>query len=341
MTQIELVISHLSFVIDMHNDIVSIDEASHWIRAQFAQQGIRIIGDIEQAHVRPWSIVLRVPTEAGHVFFKAVTPTLGYEAGVTNALAQLLPGSLPTLLAVDAQRGWLLMADGGTRLREVLKADRDLGHWHGVLAEYAKLQITVAPQLRGLIALGLPDARPATLPKQFAQLLADDESLCIGSSDGLTADEHTQLLALAANVTTLCEQLANSPVPESIDHGDLHDGNIFFNGGHSLLFDWGDSSAGHPFVSLRAVFVSIENTLGLEEGASEFQGVRDIYLAQWERFASPAELRSVFDAAMRLAPLCAALRWHRAIGALEPTVKADYAHAIPSLLRELLTGLGR
>jgi hypothetical protein len=316
--------------------VASLDEASAWIGAHLERLGTPITGAIEQPHVRPWSTVLRAPTTAGPVYFKAVTPALIYEAGVTQALEHWLPGSGPALLAVDAQRGWMLMADGGARLRETLKVDRDLRHWEIVLQRYAELQMIVAPHLPELLALGLPDARPATLPQQFARLLADEDVLQLGLPKGLTAEEHQRLHDLAPHVSALCEQLAASSAPDSIDHGDLHDGNVFLRDGHYLFFDWGDSSAGHPFISLRTVFVSVENALGLEERAPEFERLLDAYLQPWTTYAPREELQQTYDIAKCMSPLCAALRWRRAIGALEPSARTDYAHAIPSLLREFL-----
>lgn len=317
-------------------EIVSLDEASAWIAAQLERLGTSVTGVIEQPHVRPWSTVLRVPTSAGLVFFKAVTPALTYEAGVTQALARWLPGSGPVLLAVDAQRGWMLMADGVARLRETLKVDRDLGHWKIVLQHYAELQMIVAPHLPELLGLGLPDVRPSMLPQQFQQLMSDESVLQLGLPEGLSADEHKRLQNLAPHISALCAQLATSGVPDSIDHGDLHDGNIFLNNGRYLFFDWGDSSAGHPFISLRTAFVSLENTLGLEENAPEFERLVDVYLEPWTRYVPRKQLRQIYDFSKCVAPMCSALRWRRAIGALEPEARVNYAYAIPSLLREFL-----
>jgi len=221
-------------------------------------------------------------------------------------------------------------------LRETIKFDRDLRHWEMVLRRYAELQMVMAQLLPELLALGLPDGRPATLPQQFERLMSNESVLRLGQPDGLAVEEHHRLNALTPRVIELCEQLAASHVPDSIDHGDLHDGNIFFRGGRYLFFDWGDSSAGHPFISLRTVFVSLENTLGLEENAPEFERLVDVYLVPWTRYAPHEKLRQTYGIAKRVSPLCSALRWRHAIGALEPAARADYAHAIPSLLREFL-----
>jgi hypothetical protein len=61
--------------------------ASGWIRER-----VDVTGEIEQAHVRWWSTVLRVPTTDGDLFFKAVAPVHRFEAGLTARLADLQPG---------------------------------------------------------------------------------------------------------------------------------------------------------------------------------------------------------------------------------------------------------
>src|SRR5436190_1162667 len=90
-------------------------EATAWIRER-----VDPIGELDQFHVRSWSTVLRVPTADGDLFFKAVAPAHRFEAGLTARLAELQPGRVTEVLAVDAERGWFLMRDAGTRLRELV-----------------------------------------------------------------------------------------------------------------------------------------------------------------------------------------------------------------------------
>src|SRR5512139_3599982 len=93
------------------------ERAHAWIRAETAQQSIRITGSIEQPHLYPWSTVLIVPTEEGRLFFKATAPETIFEAALTQKLAEWLPDCMPELVAVDPERGWMLMQDGGEPLR--------------------------------------------------------------------------------------------------------------------------------------------------------------------------------------------------------------------------------
>ena len=76
---------------------------------------------------------MRVPTSGGDVWFKANIPALAYEAGVVGVLARTRPDLLPELAAVDLERGWMLMGDGGERLRELVERERNLERWLDVL----------------------------------------------------------------------------------------------------------------------------------------------------------------------------------------------------------------
>src|SRR5581483_1572592 len=137
--------------------------ARAWIERALGRRGSRRTGPIEQPHVRPWSTVLRVPTTEGDVYFKAARPGLDHDAGVTAVLARLEPRVVLAPLAVDAERGWMLLPDGGERLREVLARERHPRRWLDLLPRYAELQIASTAVLDELLACGLPDYRTPRL----------------------------------------------------------------------------------------------------------------------------------------------------------------------------------
>ena len=94
-------------------------KADAWIREHVVPTG-----EPELAHERPWASVWRVPTADGPVWFKANTESLRYEAALVEVLAEERPDGVPALLAVDRERGWMLMADAGERLREIVGRER-------------------------------------------------------------------------------------------------------------------------------------------------------------------------------------------------------------------------
>jgi len=194
-----------------------LDDARAWIEEQLARLGLRRDGEIEQPHVYPWSTVLRVPVEGGSVWFKANAPELVHEAALVGHLSARRPDAVPPLLAAD-ERGWMLMADAGESLRAVVERERDLGRWLDVLPLYAGVQLDLEPDVDELLALGVPDLRLAALPELFARRL--DE---IGAERRF----HDAL----SRVCELCDELAAFGIPETIQHDDLHDGQVFVRDG--------------------------------------------------------------------------------------------------------------
>jgi hypothetical protein len=251
-------------------------EVHAWIRAR-----VDVTGEIEQPHVRPWSTVLRVPTPDGLVWFKANGPSQAYEAAVVELLARERPDAVPPLLAVDVERSWMLMADGGERLRDLIARDRTLAPWLDVLPLYAGVQVDVAPHAERLLELGVPDRRLGVLPKQAAAI--------------------PELRQDLSRIEDMAERLAELGVPETIQHDDLHDGQVFVRDGRPLVFDWGDSVISHPFLTMA---VTLEGVIawGVDDIAhSEPLGpYRAAYLAPFARYAPREALEDALDLALRL-----------------------------------------
>jgi hypothetical protein len=270
-------------------------EANAWIRER-----VDVTGGIEQPHVRWWSTVLQVPTADGDLFFKAVAPIHRFEAALTARLAELQPGRVTEVVDVDPERGWFLMRDAGTRLRELLESRAELHHWERVLPEYARLQLEVAPHADEFLALGTPDERLTTLPRLYRELLAT-------RPPGLTEDEYRQALDAVPRFEEMCLALAEDGLPETIQHDDLHDGQVFVRDGRYLVFDWGDSCVSHPLLSLTVVLRSTAWRLGLEPGGLELRRLRDAYL---EPFGRGPEIA---DVAYRAGTIARAIAYKRMV----------------------------
>ncbi len=315
------------------------EQAHAWIRAEAERNSIQIEGSIEQNHAYAWSTVMRVPTDQGLLFFKATAPETIYESALTQLLANLYPDCLPNLVALDAARGWMLMRDGGGQLRASIRPTRDVQPWEPVITRYAELQIGLAEHVSEILALGIPDHRLAALPALYLQLLNDEASLMIGQEKGLTSAEFQQLQELTPRFEQICAELAAFGIPESLNHGDFHDGNILVKDGRITFFDWGDASVTHPFMSLRTFFVSMEIALDLEDYAPptpEMTTLRDRYLERWEGFASKAQLLKAYNVSRPVASIVKTLAWHQTISRLDGSLREEYAWIVPELLREFM-----
>jgi hypothetical protein len=231
------------------------------------------------------------------VWFKANDDMLRYEAAVTERIAARCPGAVTPLLAADTSTGWMLMADAGERLREVVARERDLGRWLDVLPLYAGVQLDLAGDVDDLLAMGLPDMRLSALPQAYERLL--DE-----------IDAERRFRDAVPMVAELCEKLAAYGLPELLQHNDLHDGQVFVRDGRHRVLDWGDACVSHPFFTLS---VTLEGVLawGLDdvENSLDTNPFRDAYLAPFrERF--DGDLVAATEIALRLGWVCRAANGH-------------------------------
>jgi phosphotransferase family enzyme len=289
-------------------DPVWLDEAHAWIRA--ALPGTPT-GSIEQPQVYPWATVLRVPSPDGLLWFKANAPVQRFEAALTAELARAAPDITVELVAVDVRRGWMLMRDAGSRLRELIGGPDQLDHWLAILPRYAELQRDLAALAERFIALGVPDERLGGLARHLEEVLDDDDLIFSGRPGGITPDEHARLRDSVSTVSTMCSDLAAMGVPETVQHDDFHDGQIFVRDGRYRFLDWGDACISHPFHTLVVTLRVLAWQQGLAPGGPELLRLRDAYLEPFEDVASPKDLRLAFALAHRTGTIGRALAWSR------------------------------
>lgn len=269
-----------------------------WIEERLAHLGLTRTGEVEQPHVAPWSTVLRVPTDRGAVFFKATDDRLAHEAAVTALLAERVPDRVPPLLAADPGRGWMLMADAGETLRVVSARERSLTRWYDALGAVARIQLATEPDVDELLALGAPDLRLARVPARYAGLM--DE-----------IDAEPRFRAAQGYVEELCGELASYGLPDTVQHDDLHDAQVFVRGERTLVMDWGDACVSQPF---HVLSVALEGVIawGLddEEDSEDTTSYRDAYLAPWAARLPGVDLAAAVGPALRLGWAVRAVNGH-------------------------------
>jgi len=313
-------------------------QASDWIETETSRQHIGILGPIEQPHIYPWSTVLRVPTNEGTLFFKATAAETSYEAALTQMLVNWYPHCTPELVAVETKRGWMLMRDGGEPLRAAIRPTQDVTPWTPIISLFSELQVGLADHVTELLALGIPDWRLTHLPKLYSQLLTDTDSLLLDKPGGLSSEDFQRVQELTPRFAQICNELAAFGIPETLNHGDFHDGNVLLKNGRVTLFDWGDGCVTHPFVSLRTFFVSIENSLKLEDYSftPEMTALLHIYLEPWQRFGAKENLLAAYLLSRCVASIVKALAWHKTVSSLKDPFREKYVEIVPELLREFL-----
>ena len=155
----------------------------------------------------------------------------------------------------------------------------------------------MVPHVDALLALGVPDRRLPTLPAGYARLM--DE-----------IDAEPRFRAAAGRVEELAGELAAYGIDETLNHDDLHDGQVFVKDGRVLVMDWGDACISHPFFTLS---VTLEGVLswGLDdvEDSVDTAPFLDAYLAPFrERY--DGDLAEAARLALRLGWACRAVNGH-------------------------------
>jgi Phosphotransferase enzyme family len=261
-----------------------LDDAAAWIDAR-----VERMGELEILRLRPWSALIRVPTAEGDTWFKESAPAFAFEPALTGLLAARRPDCIPEVLAAEGAR--LLTADAGPSARAV----PEQADWEEIVRLYAGLQIELAGSADELLALGVPDSRPATLG-----------------------------------------QAVPGPLPITLIHEEVQDGNVHVRDGRPVLIDWAEASVSHPFAGLTNTLRIVSWRSGWEPGGAEVLRLRDVYLEPWTRYAPIDDLRAIFAEGYALGALARAATWER-IGDRE---KADAWREIHAEARSAEARLG-
>ncbi|WP_330241885.1 aminoglycoside phosphotransferase family protein [Streptomyces sp. NBC_00525] len=304
------------------------EEALGWAERALAAHGLRPSGPRE-VRLRPWSVLVRMPVEDHDaVWFKANPPASAFEAGLTEALARWLPEQVLKPLAVAADRGWFLLPDGGPLFRDVLDAGTaGPRSWEDMLRQYADVQRALIPYTEEIASLGVPDARTAVLPEVFDRIV--DENTALGPGDRQALRESRPRLV------DWCAELAGVGIADSLDHSDLHDGQLFAPApGRFTFFDWGDAAVTHPFCGLLVPARRARE----EYGPEVLPRLRDAYLEPWTGAGrTAAELRRAVGLAWRLAAIGRACAWGRLFPGATGGTGGGGGEESAGWLRELFT----
>jgi phosphotransferase family enzyme len=268
--------------------------AHAWLRATATRHGYAVRA-IEQFHVRPWSTVFHATTDRGVLFLKCCGPSQAHEPRLTALLQRIAPRDVPTLIARHQRRDWMVLADGGRKARDVFSSAELLREWERVLPRYADLQVALLGRHRELLATGTPDLRLARLPVLLRDALGDRS--------------FAPLAALAAR----CGELDALGIPPTIEHDDLHDGNLLIRAGRSAIFDWGDACVTHPFLSLAIALRFAARRARTTVRDRRILRLRDAYLEPFTTFAPSSRLRAAAGLGRRLGLVTRALSWHRVL----------------------------
>jgi Ser/Thr protein kinase RdoA (MazF antagonist) len=289
------------------------DRVEGWVEAELGRLGLVPQEKLELVRTRPWAAVARVATDSGEVWFKEAAPPLSFEPSLTVAVAARAPAFAPEVLAAEGAS--LLTRDAGPRLRSLLESGEPAPAWEDILPRYAELQIELAGAVDELLALGAPDRRPAVVSAGFVGLVDR-----VHRAEPAKAN---RLRPLASELALLAEAI-EGPLPFTLIHEEVHEGNVFVRDGHARLLDWGEAAVSHPYAGLVNTLRDIAYRQGLEADAPEILRLRSVYLEPWTRFAPAPELEEIFARGYLLGTLCRAMSWDRILTSQLPPVRAEY-----------------
>jgi hypothetical protein len=202
---------------------------------------------------RPWSTVWRLE---GGLWRKKCKSSWRFEARLTASLSARWPDRVAEV--VEHGDDWMITRDAGTRIAE------EDPLWIDAIRRYVELQQGEATYADEHVAAGVPDRRLATLPEWYARL---------------TDEVHDErLMQFAPRFAELCAELASHGVPETIQHDDLHQYNVYVRDGQTRVLDWGDSCVSHPYFSLVATLRHVPDN-GVSRAFVEAWGGNDALLA--------------------------------------------------------------
>ena len=145
-----------------------------------------------------------------------------------------------------------------------------------------------------------------------------------------TADALYELLALGvpdSRPETLGHAV-DGPLPLTLIHEEVHDGNVHVRDGQPVFIDWAEASISHPFAGVTNTLRTVSWRAGWDPGSPDVLALRDAYLETWTEFAPLDELRAIFTEAYALGALARSKSWKRLLEPLSPPAREDYPHNI-------------
>lgn len=312
------------------------EDTVEWVTAHLEEQGITITGHPTPARIRPWSATFRIPTSEGSFWIKQAGPATTFEAALVKGLWDWTSWQVPEPILIDAERGLLVTNDAGPTLRETMAEKPQVRVWESIMAQYADVQRVSSRRFGELKSFGVPDQRPKRVARHLDRMLRDQTNSAEVRAGGLEPEQVARLQKMRRTFTRECQQLESYGLPLTIQHDDLHAGNVCVSdSGRHLIIDWGDAHRGHPFGTLLVTLNSIGEDFGLAEDDAALARIRDAYLEPWTEKLVRKELLKAVDLACRVDKVGRALAWERAlVGATEEEI-GRFGNPVPSWLARL------
>ncbi len=306
--------------------------AVDWIQTQLAALGFTITSPVVQQRAWGLSCTMKVGTDKGDLYFKATPPFMAHEGRAMQFVAERCPQLLPHPLAVDSERGWLLMSDYGN---DLLHECPDISRWEEALSRFAQFQVEQVEHIRHWFSLNIPDRRLGRMVEMIDPLLVSCERMLSGGPNGLSESEVNDLRSLSMPLKLMCARLAQFGVPHTLVHGDLG-GNILIREDGYTFFDWTDVCISHPFFEMATISAAYFDESVLKDNLDSDTRLRDAYIEPWTKFQPVDVLTEAFEASRPLGALHQTMTYMWILTNIAPGARPELEGGLLHWVRQLL-----
>lgn len=293
-----------------------------WATTAVVEAGLDL--SARPVQVRTWNLssIWRLPLTVGSGWLKVVPAFFAHETAVLRWVGDRCPALVPAVLA--GEPGRVVLAD--------VPGEDQYGAGVDVAVEaadrLAALQAAGAGAVDDLLRLGVTDWR---LPAHRREI----ETSVARRSPALEDRQRRALDELVEGMDQRVSAIADCGVPDSLLHGDFHDGNIRRDGAGPLTFlDWGDSGVGHPLLD-----IAVLRTARTGDDRAVLEASVD---ATWRSLVPGCDPARALDLLGPLADLRAAVVFERFLAAIEPAERCYHvADPLDALRRAASAGAGR
>jgi hypothetical protein len=299
-----------------------------WADSQLAALGRRRAAPAQQQRTWNLSCVHRLLLDDGsEAWLKAVPPFFAQEGAVIDFLLRFESAGgnavtlhLPPLLAFDASDregagGRLLMAHCGGPLMW----GTGIAAWRPIIAGHIERQLRLSNEGSALLALGLPDWRGPALLAALQHLCARPDV-----QSALTAAVRAGLAELIMTLPARLTRLQACGLPDTLVHGDLHQGNVIATEAGPVLLDWGDAGVGMPLLDLPALCLGFEPDVRPQ--------VRDAVRELWQQALPDADVAGAMAIIPPIVELRQALIYQHFLDNVEPAEQHYHRDDVPARL---------
>ncbi|MHB9132381.1 MAG: phosphotransferase family protein [Armatimonadota bacterium] len=269
-------------------------QINHWLVEQLHTRSASLQAPPKHVKSSYLGMVMRVQTTQGTCYVKTEPRIFSREIPIMAVLSSWNLSGIPQPVFLEETARWMVTSEvDGPTLAEI----DDVTVWESALRHYARLQQAALPHLASMRETDLfYDHRPATVACELDRIADELDVLLAGHPDTLSPEEYQAFRRCIPPAQALCEKIAVSPVPNTLEHGDLHPGNIRITADGPVILDWAWSSIAPPFHSLALLLH--EKRLPAKLQPLRMQ-LRDVYLQEWTAYAPLPHLITLVDMVQR------------------------------------------